>query len=265
MYFCSLLHLEKQKQVDRYFYLLLQNSMLHKTRGLVINTINYNDKYILAHIFTENFGKVTYMVAKTKSRSSKVPKSFFTPLALLDMEVDHQLSREIQRIREVGWLLQTYSISSDMKKTCMVFFISEFLSRVLKEVNESKLLFDFLYQSVQILEMTDKSVANFHLAFMLKLSRFLGFYPNLEEYSKGQYFDMMNGEFVYMQPFKHYVNQQESFALARLGRISYENMHKFEFSRQERINIINRMLEYYRLHLSDFPQLKSLDILHELF
>lgn len=239
--------------------------MLHKTKGLVINTINYNDKYVLAHIFTENFGRVTYMVTKTKSRSSKTPKSFFTPLALLEMEVDHQLSREIQRIREARCILQTYSISSDMKKTSMVFFLSEFLSRVLKEINESKLLFDFLYQSVQILEMTDKSIANFHLAFILKLSRFLGFYPNLEEYSEGQYFDMMNGEFVSKQPLKHYVNREESFVLARLGRITYENMHKFEFSRQERINIINRMLEYYRLHLSDFPRLKSLDILHELF
>jgi DNA repair protein RecO (recombination protein O) len=239
--------------------------MLHKTKGLVLNTINYNDKYILVHIFTEDFGRVTYMVTKTKSRNTKVPRAFFTPLALLDLEVDHQSSREIQRIREAQSMLQLHSISSDMKKTSMVFFLSEFLSKVLKDINESKLLFDFLYQSVYILEMTDKSIANFHLVFMLKLSKFLGFYPNLEEYSEGQYFDMMNGEFVFAQPFRHYINKQESFALARLRRITYENMYKFGFSQQERINIINRMLEYYRLHLYDFPQLKSLEVLHELF
>lgn len=239
--------------------------MLHKTKGLVLNTINYNDKYILAHIFTEDFGRVTYMVTKTRSRNTKVPKSFFAPMSLLDMEVDHQPSREIQRIREVQSLLQLYSVSGDMKKTSMAFFLSEFLARVLKDVNDSKLLFGFLYQSIHILEMTDKSIANFHLVFMLKLSRFLGFYPNLEEYTEGQFFDMMNGEFVSVQPTKHYTNRQESFALARLGRITYENMHKFGFSQQERINIINRMLEYYRLHLYDFPQLKSLDVLHELF
>jgi len=220
---------------------------------------------MLTQIFTEDFGRVTYMVAKTKSKTTKVPRTFFTPLALLNMEVDHQLSREIQRIREVNSLLQLYSVAGDMKKTSMAFFLSEFLTRTLKDINESKLLFDFLYQSIHILEMTDKSIANFHLVFMLKLSRFLGFYPNLDNYSEGQYFDMENGEFVFRQPLKYYTNRQESYALSRLGRITYENMHKFGFSQQERINIINRMLEYYRLHLYDFPQLKSLDVLHELF
>lgn len=239
--------------------------MLHKTRGLVLNTINYNDKYTLAHIFTEDFGRVTYMVSKTRSKTTKVPRTFFTPLSLLEMEVDHQPSREIQRIREVQPLIKLYSLSMDMKKTSMAFFLSEFLTRTLKDINESRLMFDFLYHSIHILEMTDKSIANFHLVFMLKLSRFLGFYPNLEDYSEGRYFDMMNGEFVFRQPIKHYINRQESYALSRLRRITYENMHKFGFSQQERINIINRMLEYYRLHLYDFPQLKSLDVLHELF
>ncbi len=79
---------------------------------------------------------------------------------------------------------------------------------------------------------------------------------------------MINGgEFVSFQPplHRHFLNRYDSKALSMLARISYENMHKFAFSRHDRLNIINRMLEYYRLHLYDFPALKSLDILHELF
>lgn len=240
--------------------------MLHKTKGLVINTINYNEKYNLVQVFTESLGRVTYMLPKTRGKSTKVSKSLFYPLSLLDMEVEHQASRDIQRIREVRSAFPIYEITANMNKTSMAFFLSEFLTRVLKDANDGKLLFDFLYQSVQILEMTDKSIANFHLVFMLKLSRFLGFYPNLEEYTENSIFDMMNGEFVLYQPLHHhYVNKTDSRALARLSRISYENMHKFGFSRKERLTAINKILEYYRLHLYDFPQLKSLDVLHELF
>ena len=239
--------------------------MLFKTRGLVLNTINYNDKYILAQVFTESFGRVTYMVPKTKGKSSKVPRSLFSPLAILDMEVEHQASRDIQRIREALVEAHLYGIASDLAKTSMAFFLSEFLTRVLRDTSD-KLIFEFLDQSVQILDMTDKSIANYHLVFMLKLSHFLGFYPNLEEYKDNGLFDMINGEFVSYQPLhRHFLNRQESKVLSLLARISYENMHHFVFTRQDRIIIINRIIEYYRLHLYDFPALKSLDVLHELF
>lgn len=240
--------------------------MLHKTDGLVINTINYSDKYILVQIFTKEFGRVTYMVSKTRSKSSKVQRSLFYPLALLHLQVEHKPSREIQHIKEVQILHHQYDTMSNIGKTSVVFFLSEFLARILKETDKSEHLYEFLDQSVRLLEMTNQSIANFHLVFMLKLSHFLGFYPNLEDYQPNSYFDMRNGEFVQQQPLhNNYVTREESFHLARLARISFENMHKFIFKRQDRINIINRILEYYRLHLNEFPKLKSLDVLHELF
>lgn len=239
--------------------------MLFKTRGLVLNTINYNDKYILAQVFTESFGRVTYMVSKTKGKSPKVPRSLFSPLAILDMEVEHQASRDIQRIREARVDAHLYGVAGDLAKTSMAFFLSEFLTRVLRDTSD-KLIFEFLDRSVQILDITDKSIANYHLVFMLKLSHFLGFYPNLEEYKESALFDMLNGEFVSFQPLhRHFLNRQESKVLSLLARISYENMHHFVFTRQDRVIIINRIIEYYRLHLYDFPALKSLDVLHELF
>lgn len=243
-----------------------ESVVLYKTKGIVLNSINYNDKYLLVHIFTEMFGRVTYMVSKSKGRSTKVSKSLFSPLAMLEIDVDHQASRDIQRINEARSILHLYDISGSIGKTSMAFFLSEFLTRVLKDSAESPILFSFLYQSVEILEMTDKSIANYHLVFMLKLTHILGFYPNLEEYEENSVFDMLNGEFVSYQPLhNHFLNKNDSWVLARLNRITYENMHKFVFSRQDRLNIINRILEYYRVHLYDFPQLKSLDVLHELF
>ncbi|NDW17991.1 DNA repair protein RecO [Dysgonomonas sp. 216] len=240
--------------------------MQQKVQGIVLNTINYNDKYILTQIFTNNLGRVTYMVPKATTKTSKVPRSLFMPLALLDLQVEHRDTRDIQRIKEAHSLLPLFSIPSDMAKSSMVFFLSEFLTRVLRDVNDNNNLFQYLIQSVQLLELADKNIANYHLVFILNLTRFLGFYPNLEDYKSYDMFDMLNGVFVDRQPLhKHYINAADSFALSKLARISYENMHLFKFSRNDRINIINRIIEYYRIHLGDFPSIKSLDVLHELF
>ncbi len=222
--------------------------MFHKIRAIVLNTINYNDKYLLASVYTDQFGRVTYMVPKSKSKNSKIKKSLFSPLALLDMETEHQPSRDVQRIKEAYLLYPLYSISNNMVKTSIALFLSEFLSRVLKDTDDSDSVFQYLSDSIQILEESEKGLANFHLVFILKLTRFLGFYPNLENYREGDYFDMINGVFVNRQPLhNHYVNKPDSKALSLIFRITYENMHYFKFSRQERRIIIDRMLEYYKI------------------
>ena len=137
---------------------------------------------------------------------------------------------------------------------------------LLKDITDNKSLYQYLLHSIEVLEYSERGIANYHLVFILNLTRFLGFYPNLVDYRQGDFFDMLNGIFVDRQPLhKHYVVKSESMALSKLARISYENMHLFRFSRQDRINVVNKMLEYYRIHLSDFPPLKSLDVLHDLF
>ena len=240
--------------------------MLHKTQGIVLNTINYSDKYILAPIYTNMFGRVTYMIPKTKGKSSKVQKSLFSPMSILDLEVEHQYSKDIQRVREAQNAYPLFSIPTNMVKTSVVFFLSEFLNRILKDTDEHQMIFNYLNYSIQVLEQSEKGLANYHIVFMLKLSQFLGFYPNFEDYNKGDIFDMLNGIYVSSQPLhRHFVNRTESETLAMLARINYENMHHFLFSQQDRVNIVNRMLEYYRIHLHDFPTIKSTEILHELF
>lgn len=42
-------------------------------------------------------------------------------------------------------------------------------------------------------------------------------------------------------------------------------MHLFAMSRAERSRCLELINEYYRLHLPDFPVLKSLEVLKELF
>lgn len=96
---------------------------------------------------------------------------------------------------------------------------------------------------------------------------FLGLYPNLEDYHTGDYFDLLNACFTSTRPQLHssYINPEEAGRLRQLMRMNYETMHLFGMSRAERTRCLTIMNDYYRLHLPDFPALKSLDVLKELF
>jgi DNA repair protein RecO (recombination protein O) len=240
--------------------------MQHKTRGIVLHSLGYSDTYSITLIYTEEFGRISYLTAKSKSRKTKVPRSLFHALAVLDLEVDHQNLREIQRIKEARTHIPLFSLRNDPVKSAVSIFLAELMSKVIKEIQPNKALFEYLLQSIQILELTGESSANFHLVFMIGLSRFLGSYPDASGYKKGMFFDLQNGVFVpYKTTHPHFLNPDESLVFSNLLRMTYENMNTFRFSRMERRLIINRMLEYYRLHLTNFPDIKSLEILHDVF
>ncbi|MDR0428046.1 MAG: DNA repair protein RecO [Dysgonamonadaceae bacterium] len=240
--------------------------MLYKTRGIVLQIVNYSDAYSIIHIYTEEFGPVSYLTARLKGKKTHIPKSIFYPLSVLDLEVDHRHRREIQRLKEAKQHVFPDSLLTNPIKSTISLFLAEFIGKVIKEAQANKILFDYIFQSLLILDLTEKEYANFHLVFMIRLSRFLGFHPDAGNYRQGMFFDMQEGTFVSCKPNHiHFLNSDESKLFFNLLRMNYENMSKFKFSRHERKAIIYRILEYYRLHLSTIPDLKSLEILHEVF
>ncbi len=240
--------------------------MLHKTRGIVLYSLNYSDKYKIIHLYTEEFGRIPYLVTKSRGKKSRVSSSLFHPFAILDLEVEHQPLREIQRIREAATAMVPDSIPYNPVKMPVVMFLAEFMFRVVKDVQPNKALFNFICRSIEIFDLAETGLANFHMVFMIQLSRFLGFYPNAEDYEPGMFFDMQSGVFVRYKPnHPYFLNPDDSRVFRLLLRMNYENMQAFAFSRHDRVNIIQRILEYYRVHFASLTELKSLEVLTEVF
>ncbi|HJA88058.1 MAG TPA: DNA repair protein RecO [Candidatus Parabacteroides intestinavium] len=240
--------------------------MFCTTRGIVLHSIPYKDTSAIIYMYTEAFGRASYMVSRRRSKKSPLVKSLFIPLSVLDLEVEHLNKREIHRIKEARVCLPLQEILCDPIKNVLALFLSEFLFRVVKETEPDPRLFCFLYDSIQVLECADKGVANFHLVFLLRLLRYLGIFPNIENRRAGYYFDMLNSVFTVDQPaHPHFLGKEDTEVFARLLKMSYENMSLYVFSRQERVRIIQKILEYYHLHLPDFAEIKSLAVLQSLF
>ncbi|MDR1746576.1 MAG: DNA repair protein RecO [Tannerella sp.] len=240
--------------------------MLHKTRGIVFHSIPYNDKYAIVHVFTESFGRVPYMVLRHHGRKTTVARAFFMPLSVLELEVDHLNTREIQSIRETKLCFPMTHIHSHPVKNIIALFLAEVLFRAVHAKEPDTKLFTYLYESIRWLELAEQGIANFHLVFLIHLVRYLGVYPNTTTYQPRYSFDLLNGEFAELSPgHNHFLNETESLIFFRLLRMNYENMAVHSFSRRERTNIMYRILEYYRLHIPDFPEIKSLSVMQSLF
>ena len=105
---------------------------------------------------------------------------------------------------------------------------------------------------------------------MLHLTRFIGFYPNLddEDIDTGcnTYFDMRAGSFMKHVPVhSDFLRPDEARKIRLLMRLNYTTMRLLSLSRSERNRIVEVILQYYRLHQPAFPDMKSLPVLQQLF
>lgn len=240
--------------------------MFHKTQGIVLSATKYNDRFSIAQVFTSDFGRTAYLLPISKSKKRKINQALFFPLSVIDMEVEHFPLRQIHRLKDVQRQFPLYSINVNVIKLSISFFLSEFLTKILQETNENKVIFSFIKESIITLEKKEKGLANFHLTFMFHLAQFLGIAPNLDDYNRGSLFDLMNGEYsAGKRSHNHYLNLQQSDFLNVFKKINYDNMHLYKLSQSDRNALINFMLDYYRMHVYDFAEIKSLEVLRELY
>ena len=241
--------------------------MLQKTKGIVLHTLKYNDTSIIVDMYTELSGRASFLVPIPRSRKAAVKSVLFQPLAMIEFEAEFRANTTLYRVKEAKSFHPFSSIPFDPYKSSMALFIAEFLYRAMREEAENRPLFAYLQHSIVWLDECREGFANFHLVFLMRLSRFLGLYPNLEDYHAGDYFDLLNACFTAARPQLHssYINPEEAARLRQLMRMNYETMRLFAMSRMERTRCLTIINDYYRLHLPDFPTLKSLEVLKELF
>ncbi len=247
------------------FARLSSRFMQVKTKGIVLHSVKYSDSASIITIYTEQFGRASYMIYGINKKKSALRPALLQPLSLVEIDIVHQPGKDLQRIKELQMFYTFSGIPVNPVKNAIALFISEVLYRTLKQSEPDENLFLFLENSIQQLDCSDKGIANFHLIFLLKLSRYLGFEPNSDEDSF-RYFDLLNGTFQIEKPLHiHYLTTEDAVDFAAVLHAGYQNMGKLVFSRQKRVKLLEGLIEYYRLHIPDFHGLHSLSVLQNLF
>lgn len=201
--------------------------MLQKAEGIVLRTVKYKDTAFIADVYTDVAGRVSFMVPLPRSRKASVKSVLFQPLSLVELEADFRPNTSIYKIKEAKSWHPFVSLPYDPYKSAIALFLSEFLCRAVRVEADNRALFSYLRHSIVWLDECRTGFANFHLVFLMRLSRFLGLYPNLEGYSEGCYFDLVNACFTSLRPsgHSHYIGPIEAARLLTLMRMNYDTMH----------------------------------------
>ena len=230
----------------------------------MLHAIKYGEGRIIADMFCREHGHLSFILPVPRSERSRIKKQYLQPLTLLSIECDVRPQQQLQKLRDAALLAPLPSLLSDQYKISIALFLSEFLYHALRGEQRNVPLFDYVRSSIEWLDGTAGNAANFHLVFLMRMSRFLGFWPNL--YDDGEYFDLRQATFCNQPPLhRDFLMPQEAGHIRLLMRMDYPTMHLFRLSRAERSRILQLLLLYYRLHLPAFPELRSTQILHELY
>ncbi|RZK43568.1 MAG: DNA repair protein RecO [Pedobacter sp.] len=239
--------------------------MLHKTRGIVFKTTLYSESSVVVKVFTEKFGMQSYLINGVKKAKAKIPMNVLQPLHLLDMVVYHKTSIQIQRVSEARPSPVFRTIPYDVIKNTIVQFLNEVLYKSIHQEHNDNQLFDFVFNAISWFDEHEKASVNFHLAFLLKLSRFLGFAPHFQSRTDQIYFDLQEGEFSSLPPIHPYfIDKEDADLLKELFFIPFEKINEIEIINLKRRFLLDKILVYYALHTASFGQIKSHQILEDV-
>ena len=240
--------------------------MTEKFSGIVLRTRKYNDTLMIADIYTAERGRMSFLVPVTHSKRSKVRNVLFQPLSMLSFTSSVKAGRGLSRIGEAVPLTLYCSITGDVVKSSIALYIAELLSYALREDVKDEALYTFLDRSLTLLDNLADGYADFHLVFMVQLLRFLGIFPNLDDYTQYSYIDLVQGTAVNVHPLHgNFLMPQMAVPFVNLLRTDYSTMHRLSLNRKLRGELLAILTDYYRLHIPDFPKLKSMEVLKELF
>ena len=188
----------------------------------------------------------SYIVNGVRSKSSKNKIALYQPLTLLDMVVYYRENANINRIKELKCLHPYQSLSLEVKKSSMAMFITEMINKTVREESHAHEVFEFLFQSLVTLDGIQGEYENFHLVFLVKLSRFLGFGAHTIQVVLGGRMADIDIEKL----------------LENLIQAEYED--RFTMTNPQRREVLELILKFYADHIDTLGEIKSVQVLREV-
>lgn len=239
--------------------------MIAATQGIVLRRIKYGESSKIVHIYTEDFGKLSFMIHGSKSKKNPTER-YLQPMYALDMQVYFKESREVQKVKEINLNPPWKNIPFDFKKTALSQFMAETVNKTLREGEPDKDLFGFLKNITTFLDETDMPTANFAPLFMVKYSRFLGLQINNNFSESRSVLDMQAGKFITGHPIhKHFAHPETARLIHEMLNSPITAMHLLNTKKENRNHIISLFIDYFNFHLNKPGKINSVSILSEVF
>ncbi|MCL4117766.1 UNVERIFIED_CONTAM: hypothetical protein GTU68_016842 [Idotea baltica] len=238
--------------------------MLTSTNAIVLSKLRYRDNDLIVKCYTQQFGVVSFLVRGVlKSKKGNVKVAYFQLLSQLQLVIDYKKNRTLQTIKDVKLNYLYNTLHSNVIKSSVVMFLSEVLSSILQEEEENEILYSYIETTLLWFD-THSEASNFHLLFLLNLTKYLGFYPE-DINSKSPYFNLKDGKFENKNYGKTSVSGENLTLLKTLLGTTFDALNTIKVNAKQRQSFLSMILLYFELHLGSFKTPKSLQVFNQVF
>lgn len=236
---------------------------MHTTnKAIVLSKIKYKDNDLIVKCYTQQRGIVSYLIRGAfKSKNNSI--AYYQLLSQLLIEERFAQNQTLHFISEVKSHYVYKTLHTNVLKSAVALFIAEILTSVLQEEEANTTLFDFLETAFQWLD-TENDFANFHILFLLKLTKHLGFYPELSK-SANDYFNLQSGAFEIKSYSNYIISDANNSILKQLLGMNFDALNTLKINSEQRQSVLNMLLLYIELHLGNFRKPKSLNVFNQVF
>lgn len=233
----------------------------YKARGIVLHAMKYGDRKLIVRIFTAAYGRRSY-VAKLSVQNGT--RGFFQPLFILDFDAWAGRS-EMHNIEQPQLGVALSHIPFDIVKSSIALFLSELLYRLIQDDEPDPGLYRFVEEAITELDDMEEGVANFHLWFLVRLTEYMGYAPR-DTYAPGYSLDYRNGLYTAEPPAHTLVMPPAEAALFHtLDACRPEGLGALGLAREQRVALLERLIDLYGYHTDAIYNVNSLRILSEIF
>lgn len=245
--------------------------MTEKITAIVLDITRHNDKLNVVTLYTRNRGRIAFLSPVGGGKAGRLRQARLQPLAVIEADINFRQTSELQRLS----LFSLHTVWTDLYfhpiKRIIILFLSEFLNKLLRATMPDENLWDYIYNSLLLLDRMESGISDFHIVFLSSLLSFVGIQPDPATYHPGFIFNMESGTFFNPSLLTH--NPTTPFLLigenARLAailcRINFSNIRALHLSGNLRNRILKNLLKYYSIHFPGSGNLKSLDVIHDIF
>ena len=237
--------------------------MVVSTKAIVISKIKYNDSDLIVKCYTASLGIKSYLIKNAlKSKKVKIRPAYFQLLSLLEIEADHKDSRSLHYFKEVRLYKPYESLHTNIFKSTVVLFLAEILSMILNEEEANLPLFEYLETTLLWFDTVEKT-GTFHQQFLMGLTKFLGINPDTTN-GYLPYFNLENGNFQ-LQNGEHCVTGSKLELLKPFLGTKFDTTLNQELNSLQKHELLNMILDYFKLHLHAFKHPRSLTVLNQVY
>lgn len=234
------------------------------TKAIVLTSLKYGDTSLITKAFTASDGLKSYLLKGVlASKKGKLKTAYFQPLTQLEIVANHKNKGTLETIREAKVSYHYQSLHTDITKNAMTLFLAEMLSNSIHEEERNDSLFEFLEAALQWLDAHNE-FSNFHLLFLVRLTKYLGFYPDTNNLNSS-YFDLLEGAFSETPSLNPILTGEHLIYFKKVLGTNFDEVHTIKMNKRNRQELLKSLVLYFELHLQGFRKPKSLAILNEVF